>query len=126
MIIGIGNDIVEISRIKAIMEKYKDRFLNRVFTSYERDYCQKRKEPAIHFAGRFAAKEAVVKALGTGFRQGITWTDIEIHNESSGKPFVVLSAKLKDQLDSPALLVSISHSHAYATAVAIWQKSIIL
>jgi holo-[acyl-carrier protein] synthase len=122
MILGIGNDIIEIARIKANLDKYQDRFLNRVFTTYEQDYCLNRKEPSLHLAGRFAAKEAIVKALGTGFSQGLTWTDIEIHNEASGKPFVVSSLKVIELFDSPQLLISISHCHAYAAAVAIWQK----
>lgn len=119
MIVGIGNDIVEIARIKAILDKYHDRFLNRVFTSHEQDYCLKRKEPALHLAGRFAAKEAVVKALGTGFSQSLTWTDIEIRNEASGKPFIVCSTKLNEMFNSPIIHISLSHCHAYATAVAI-------
>ncbi len=119
MIDGIGNDIVEINRISASLEKYGDRFLNRVFTQDEQDYCLRRKEPALHFAGRFAAKEAIVKALGTGFSEGLTWIDIEIHNESSGKPFVAISNKLKEMFGSPIIHISISHCKEYATAVAI-------
>lgn len=123
MILGIGNDIVEIARIKANLDRYQDRFLNRVFTSHEQDYCLNRKVPALHLAGRFAAKEAVVKALGTGFSQGLTWTDIEIHNESNGKPFVKCSPKLNEMFNSPLIHISISHCHDYATAMAIITKT---
>lgn len=122
MVLGIGNDIVEIARIQALLTRYPQRFLNRVFTSYEQDYCLKRKEPALHFAGRFAAKEAVVKALGTGFTQGLSWLDIEIRPDEKGKPCVFLSPWALELFEKPKLCVSISHCHAYATAFAIWLR----
>ena len=81
----------------------------------EQRYCLKYGEAARHFAGRFAAKEAIVKALGTGF-SGISWTDIEIVNDENGKPYANLSQKFQNI----QMLLSISHCHAYATAVAIW------
>lgn len=119
-ILGIGNDIIEVDRIKYNIERYQKRFLNRVFTPYEQEYCLKRKEPSLHFAGRFAAKEAVVKALGTGFSQGLTWIDIEIRNNEKGKPYVFLTPALTALFNSLNLLISISHCHDYATAFAIW------
>jgi holo-[acyl-carrier protein] synthase len=122
MILGIGNDIIEIERIKENIQRYQQRFLDRVFTSHEQGYCQKRKVPALHFAGRFAAKEAIVKALGTGFSNGLTWLDIEINNDALGKPFVQLSPKAEKLFDSPTLLISISHCREYATAFAIWSQ----
>lgn len=120
MILGIGNDIIEVSRIKANMERYGKRFLDRIFTEHEQNYCLNKKEPSINFAARFAAKEAVVKALGTGFSQGINWLDIEIRNDDKGKPYVAISPKLNEQFNSPHFAISLSHCHAYATAVAIW------
>lgn len=123
MIMGIGNDIVEIARIKNVLARYSQRFLNRVFTPYEQDYCIKRKEPALHLAGRFAAKEAIVKALGIGFTQGLSWLDIEIRPDSKGKPEVFFSPFALELLGQPSLLLSISHCHQYATAVAIWTQS---
>lgn len=120
MILGIGNDIVEVERIKAILRRYPQRFMNRIFTSHEQEYCLKRKEPAIHFAGRFAAKEAIVKALGTGFRQGIHWLDIEIKADLKGKPLVYFSENLNHLFNFPFCHLSISHCKYYATAVAIW------
>ena len=120
MVLGIGNDIVEIQRIRASITRYSHRFLDRLFTRLEQDYCSNRKDSALHFAGRFAAKEAVVKALGTGFSQGIAWTDIEIVNEQSGKPIVIFSDSLNALLGYPQVLISISHCHSYATAFAIW------
>ena len=122
MILGLGNDIVEIERIKGVMERYPKRFLDRIFTSREQDYCLKRKDPALHFAGRFAAKEAVVKALGTGFSSGLSWQDFEILPNSLGKPDVFLSASAAHLLSNPSLMVSISHCQRYATAVALWLK----
>jgi holo-[acyl-carrier protein] synthase len=120
MILGLGNDIVEIERIRKIMKRYPERFINRVFTKQEQDYCRKRKDPAIHFAGRFAAKESLVKALGTGFSQGLNWNDFEILPNESGKPMVYLSPSAEELLGNPSLLVSISHCKNYATCVAIW------
>lgn len=122
MILGLGNDIVEIQRIKSLIAKYPRRFLDRVFTAREQEYCLQRKEPSIHFAGRFAAKEAVVKALGTGFSNGLSWKDFEILPDSNGKPDVFLSPAAKGLCGGTQLLVSISHSEQYATAIAIWQR----
>ncbi len=122
MILGIGNDIVEIDRIKAILTRYPQRFLNRIFTPHEQDYCLKRKEPALHLAARFAAKEAVVKALGTGFSQGLSWLDIEVRNDSKGKPIVFFSSLAKELFGDLTLHISISHCHQYATAFAIWTR----
>lgn len=120
MILGIGNDIIEIERIKGVIDRYPKRFLDRVFSSKEQEYCLKRKEPALHFAGRFAAKEAIVKALGTGFSKGLNWLDIEILPNEKGKPEVFLSPSASKFLGEPALMVSISHCRLYATAFAIW------
>lgn len=122
MILGVGNDIVEISRIKGVLSRYPQKFLQRNFTPYERDYCLKRKEPALHLAGLFAAKEAVVKALGTGFSQGLSWLDVQITHDSKGKPCVMLSPAMASQFNDPVFLVSISHCHQYATAFAVWVK----
>jgi len=121
MIRGLGNDIIEVDRIKKNIERYGLRFLDRVFTLREQRYCTSRKEPALHFAGRFAAKEAVVKAFGSGFSDGISWLDIEILNDFKGKPHAVLSTTLLDTFEEPTILVTISHCHAYAIATAIWQ-----
>jgi holo-[acyl-carrier protein] synthase len=119
MILGVGTDIVEVARIKSILQRYQDRFLNRIFTPNEQAYCLKYQEPAPHLAGRFAAKEAVVKALGTGFKYGLTWLDIEICHDSEGKPCVIVSPTVTHLFDHPILFISISHCHHYATAFAI-------
>src|SRR5437016_843460 len=88
---GIGTDIIEIGRIEKIISRYGQKFLDRIFTKREQEYCLKHKMSSRHFAGRFAAKEAVVKALGTGITLHVAWTDIEILNDSQGKPFVSFS-----------------------------------
>jgi holo-[acyl-carrier protein] synthase len=117
--IGIGNDIIEISRIREVMGRQGQRFLDRVFTKKEQQYCLKHKEPERHFAGRFAAKEAIAKALGSGLKDGLSWLDIEILNDSQGKPVATLSPAISERLNKPQILLSISHCKEYATAVAL-------
>jgi len=120
LIKGIGVDIVEISRIKQAINKHQ-RFKKRFFTSSENEYCEGKADAMQHYAGRFAAKEAVVKALGTGFK-GFKWQSIEIINTSSGKPEVRLKDKaslIADELKIKEIMISISHSENYAIAQAI-------
>jgi len=116
---GIGTDIIEIGRIGKAITRYGERFLKRVFTSREREYCMYFSHPEQHYAGRFAAKEAIFKALGTGIRNEIRWQDVEIMANSYGKPEVVFSLHLKTLFPSSHVLVSISHSREYATATAL-------
>ncbi len=118
---GLGNDIIEIARIKRSIDEHGDHFLARLFTKKEREYCSQHKEAARHFAGRFAAKEAIAKALGTGFGDTLSWLDIEILSAPSGKPLVYLSERLKTTFQNPQIHLSISHCKTFATAVAIWQ-----
>ncbi len=117
---GLGNDIIEIERIRLSIERHGQHFLNRLFTQREQDYCYKFKDPVPHFAGRFSAKEAVAKALGTGFGADLSWHDIEILGNELGRPLVHLSESAKKRFNTPSILVSISHSTSHATAVAIW------
>ena len=91
MILGLGTDIVEITRIGQMIERHGDTFLNRVFTENENKYCGSKKNKEQHYAGRWAAKEAVMKTLGTGFIKGIGWKEIEVVNLKSGKPTIVIS-----------------------------------
>ena len=91
MIIGIGNDIVNISRIQRVIDRFEDRFFERVFTIYEREKCIKRRNRGSCFAKRYAAKEAFSKAIGTGFRNGVYWRDIGVVNDPSGKPQIIPS-----------------------------------
>jgi holo-[acyl-carrier protein] synthase len=119
VIIGIGNDIIEVARIAKAIERSGSHFLDRLFTAQEQQYCQRHQQAVRHFAGRFAAKEAIAKALGTGFREGLSWLDIDIYNDLHGKPCVELSPALAGRLGPVTILLSISHCHEYATAVAL-------
>jgi holo-[acyl-carrier protein] synthase len=121
-IIGIGTDIVECLRIARMIERYGELFLNRVYTEREIRYCQARKHATQHFAGRWAAKEAILKCLGTGWRRGLCWTDLEIRNDLDGRPQVRVCGSAKEQaqkLRISDLLITISHCRAYATAYAL-------
>lgn len=121
-IIGIGTDITECLRIARMIERHGELFINRVYTPAEISYCQGRKQATQHFTGRWAAKEAVLKALGTGWVRGISWRDVEIRNEPGGKPVVGIRGGAKEvveQLGIAKILVSISHCHTHATAYAV-------
>ena len=114
--------MVECERLRASVERFGQRFLNRVFTPAELEYCQGRKREIEHLAGRFAAKEAVLKVLGTGWQKGTNWTDIEIRNDPLGRPNVSLggrSREIADQIGLSEVLVSISHIQTHAIASAI-------
>ena len=116
-VIGIGIDLEEISRVERVFSS--PRALARVFTPHEIAYCQPKRQRFQHLAVRFAAKEAVFKALGTGLSGGLHWTDAEVRNEPSGKPYFILSGAaqaLADQLGVNSILVSLSHSRQYAIA----------
>jgi holo-[acyl-carrier protein] synthase len=122
LIVGLGTDIVEIVRIGEMIDRHGEAFLNRIYTQEEIRYCQKRKHCNEAFAGRWAAKEAVMKALGTGFIRGIGWQDIEILAEKSGKPYVNIKGGAGEhakKIGVERILITISHCRAYATATAI-------
>ncbi len=121
-IVGIGTDIVECVRIGRMIEQHGELFLNRVYTEREVRYCQARKRAVEHFAGRWAAKEAILKCLGTGWRRGLCWTDMEVRNGVHGEPQVLLCGAAKDVAQSlriSAIQLSISHCRAYAIAYAL-------
>jgi holo-[acyl-carrier protein] synthase len=121
-IIGIGTDITECLRIARMIERHGELFIDRVYTPDETAYCQNRKQSTQHFTGRWAAKEAILKAIGTGWVRGITWRDMEIRNDSSGRPVVAVRGGVQEvveQLGITEIQVSISHCHTHATAVAI-------
>jgi holo-[acyl-carrier protein] synthase len=127
-VIGIGTDIIECLRIAQMIERHGELFIHRVYTPDEIGYCQSRKQSTQHFAGRWAAKEAVLKALGTGWRRGISWRDVEVRNTPGGRPVVSLRGGAQDvveELGIREMLVSISHcrSHAMAYALALGGKS---
>ena len=122
--IAHGIDLVDCDRLRQSIERHGQRFLERVFTAAELDYCLGRKRQTEHLAGRFAAKEAVLKVLGTGWRNGICWTDIEVVNAPSGQPRVLLHGRCRELADEQGIdgiLLSISHvaSHAMASAIAV-------
>ena len=122
-IIGHGIDLVEISRIEQMLADHAGHFLDRCFTPAEQSYCLAHKSPAQHLAGRFAAKEAILKALGTGWRGQIAWTDMEILGDGAGKPCLALSgecARLAAAQQISRWHISISHAgnHAIASAIA--------
>jgi holo-[acyl-carrier protein] synthase len=98
MIIGIGNDVIDIRRIEETLEKYGERFIHRIFTDVEVRKSEKRAQRAASYAKRFAAKEACSKALGTGFRASVFWRDMGVVNEPSGKPTMVLTGGAREQL----------------------------
>lgn len=117
MISGIGVDIVEVRKVKSVIKKWGDGFLKKIFTRKEILYCNSKRFPYIHFASRFAAKEAIAKALGTGFwRKGIKWTDFEITKSDNGKAEVKI---LNEKLKGIKILVSMSHCKEYAVANVI-------
>ena len=122
-IVGHGIDIVETARIKKLVEEHGQHFLDRVFTPVEQTYCARNpKRYFEHLSGRFAAKEAVLKEIGTGWRGGIAWTDIEIRAEPSGQPKIALSGeclRIAVEQGISRWHVSISHIETHATASAI-------
>ncbi len=119
-ILGIGNDIIEIERVRLALKKHGHRLMDRLLSEREKAYCLAFRDPAMRLAGRFAAKEAIVKALGCGFGDKVGWLEIEIINNPEGKPEALLATRLKEHFAHPQLLISISHCKSYATAVAIW------
>ena len=122
VIVGLGTDIIEIVRIGRMVERHGELFLNRVYTEDEIRYCQRRRECYQHFAGRWAAKEAVMKTLGTGWIRGVSWRDIEVESLPSGQPVVKVYGGAREyceKLGIDDVLITISHCRSYATATAI-------
>ena len=119
MIESLGIDLIEIKRVKKVKERWGKRFLERVYTPKELEYCLKKRFPENSLAGRFAAKEAVMKALSTGLSSGVSWKDIEILNDKKGKPEVLLYGKTKKLLGKKKVLISISHTKEDAIAQAV-------
>ena len=122
MIRGLGTDIIEIVRVGEMLQRHEEAFLSRVFTDGEVAYCAEKKNYLQHYAGRWAAKEAVMKALGTGWAQGVAFSDLEVKSLKSGQPVLVLHgiARTKaTELGIGEVLITISHCREYATATAI-------
>jgi holo-[acyl-carrier protein] synthase len=124
MIKGIGIDSIELERIARIYESYGEHFLGKIYTEAERAYFSRWKDPVPRIAGRFAVKEACMKALGTGWSRGVRWRDIEVRRHPSGKPFVTLHGEARlilASLDATEIHCTITHSRDHAMAIVIFE-----
>jgi holo-[acyl-carrier protein] synthase len=124
MIVGTGVDIMETARVEEALQKHGERFAKRVCTPAEIAYCGKFKNQAERFAARLAAKEAAFKALGTGWREGVRWVDVEITHSPSGKPELILRGRAEEiarRMGVTRTAVSISHSGRYVVAQVIFE-----
>jgi len=122
MIFGIGIDVVEVERIEKSIAEFGKRFVERVFTQEERAYCESQKRPAIHYAARFAAKEAVAKAFGTGIGKELSWLDMEIRRRESGEPEMFLTGageQFRKNHNVSQIKISLTHAQHYAAANAV-------
>jgi holo-[acyl-carrier protein] synthase len=125
MILGIGTDLAEVERIRDSIARFGDRFLNRIYTTGERAYAASKANPVERLAARFAAKEAGMKAIGTGWSQGVRWHDFEVVNEKSGRPTLALDGVAKrkaDALGVKRISLSLTHTSAMALAVVILES----
>lgn len=121
-IVGIGSNITECLRIARMIDRYGELFINRIYAPAEIEWCRQRKQATQHFAGRWAAKEAVLKAIGERWRPGIRWLDVEIRSDEAGRLSVDLRGTMKDIVEERGIsriLLTISHCHTHATAYAI-------
>jgi holo-[acyl-carrier protein] synthase len=125
MITGIGIDVIQNDRIRDSVQRFGDRFLNRIYTEGEQEYCKKCARPEIHFAARFAAKEAAFKALGTGWAAGVKWKDVEVERLPSGKPELRLHGEALARAASMGATrfhVSLTHDQLISSAVVILES----
>jgi len=122
MITGIGVDIIEIARIQESVDQSGERFLRKVFTPNEITYCMSKQDRYQHFASRFAAKEAVSKALSTGWTGEFSWKDVEVMNDGSGQPRITLYGRLRERLATASVLISLSHSESHVVAMALIEE----
>lgn len=122
MIRGIGVDIIEIGRIRESIERLGDAFLMKIFTEKEISYCTSKPNPHQHYAARFAAKEAVSKALSTGWTGEFSWKNVEVDNDDLGKPHVALHGRLREKLAGCVVHVSISHDQTHVVAMALIEE----
>lgn len=125
MIVGTGTDIIEVHRIAAAAARFGDRFLNRIYTPAEIAYCRSKHNAMERFAARFAAKEAAMKAIGTGLRQGVTWHDVEVAREPGGRPTIKWTGRGKDfaeKLGTQRSHLSLTHTEQFAAANVILES----
>jgi holo-[acyl-carrier protein] synthase len=121
-VLGIGVDLTQMPRMRKVVARWDDRFLQRVFTEEEIAYCRRRRDPIPHFAARFAAKEATLKALGTGLRMGVSWRELEVRRERGQAPTMVLRGRtqaIARAKGASRVLLSLSHDGDYAMAHAL-------
>ena len=127
MIYGIGVDLVDIKRVERVMERWGDRFVGRVFTAEEKEFCDKRAYPASAFALRFAAKEAFSKAIGLGMKKGLRWKDIEVYHLSSGRPCLKLHGRAFELCRKEEIIcshLSLSDEEDYGIAMVVLEKKV--
>jgi holo-[acyl-carrier protein] synthase len=125
LIVGLGIDIAEVGRVKAAIERYGETFLRRVYTAKEREYCERFKNKYERYAGRFAAKEAAMKALGTGWSRGVRWVDVEVVREKGGRPTIQLAGEaghVADSLHVKNISLSITHTADQAFAQVVFEN----
>jgi holo-[acyl-carrier protein] synthase len=125
MIVGIGVDLCEVDRLEAAIGRHGERFLTRIYTPAERAYCESKLNRMERFAGRFAAKEAAMKAIGTGWRRGVGWRDFEVTRAASGQPVMLfhgVARKIADELGVTRALVSITHIKSMAMAQVVLES----
>lgn len=125
MIVGLGIDIAEVARVKAAIERHGETFLRRLYTAKEQEYCERFKNKYERYAGRFAAKEAAMKALGTGWSRGVRWVDVEVVREKGGRPTMKLAgeaAHIADRLNVKNIVLSITHTADQAFAQVIFES----
>jgi holo-[acyl-carrier protein] synthase len=126
MIYGIGIDLVENERLKKIIAKWHNKFLERVYSESEIDYCSRHAPAAIHYGARFAAKESFLKALGIGLGMGVKLREIEVVHDHNGKPDLMLRGEAKVQIEKRKIgkvYLSLTHTHNYATAIVLLEKN---
>jgi holo-[acyl-carrier protein] synthase len=125
LIVGLGIDIAEVARVKAAIERHGETFLRRLYTAQEQEYCERFKNKYERYAGRFAAKEAAMKALGTGWSRGVRWVDVEVTREKGGRPTMRLAgeaAHIADRLGVKYISLSITHTADQAFAQVIFES----
>jgi holo-[acyl-carrier protein] synthase len=121
-VLGVGVDLTQMPRLRRVVARWDERFLQRVFTEQELAYCRRRRDPIPHLAARFAAKEATLKALGTGLRMGVNWRELEVRRERGQAPTMVLSGRCRAIAEAKGgrqVLLSLSHDGDYAMAQAL-------
>ena len=125
MIVGLGVDVVDIDRLRKSLQQQGERFIQRVYTPAEQEFCEARQDPGPHYAARFAAKEALFKAIGTGWDKGVSWQDVEVHRQDRDPPILIVTGEAKkrsEALGTKHIFLSLSHTDSSAVAVVILER----